>query len=75
MDFKGPGYNASVFIDLLAGEAEIETTDYGWVAQLNDLHKGRNTGEAWIVFIDISALLTYYWPLAAPACCYLELSV
>jgi len=58
MDFKGPGYNASVFIDLLAGEAEIETTDYGWVAQLNDLHKGRNTGDAWIVFIDISALLT-----------------
>lgn len=62
-DFKGPGYNASVFIDMLSGEAEIESTDYGVVALLNDLHKGRNSGEVWKWFIDITALLMIFFVL------------
>lgn len=57
LDFKGPGYNATVFVDMTSGEAEIETTDYGLIARLNDLHKGRNSGEVWKWFIDITALL------------------
>ncbi|SHH72699.1 PepSY-associated TM helix domain-containing protein [Ferrimonas marina] len=57
LDFKGPGYNASVYIDLLDRVAELETQDYGTIAWLNDLHKGRNTGEAWKWFIDFSALI------------------
>ncbi|MBY6185379.1 PepSY-associated TM helix domain-containing protein [Marinobacter hydrocarbonoclasticus] len=57
LDFKGPGYDASVYIDLLNPVAELSVTDYGTVAWLNDLHKGRNTGPAWHWFIDLSALL------------------
>ncbi len=57
LDYKGPGYNATVFIDMTTGNAEVETTDYGLVALLNDLHKGRNSGEVWKWFIDITALL------------------
>lgn len=57
LDFKGPGYNATVFIDMVTREAEIEITDYGVVALLNDLHKGRNSGDIWKWFIDITALL------------------
>ncbi|WP_375749566.1 PepSY-associated TM helix domain-containing protein [Vibrio sp. HN007] len=57
MDFKGPGYNATVFVDMVSKEAEIEVTEYGVVALLNDLHKGRNSGEYWKWFIDITALL------------------
>lgn len=57
LDYKGPGYNSTVFIDMLSQQAEIETTDYGAVALLNDLHKGRNSGHVWAWFIDISALL------------------
>ncbi|MBY5991486.1 PepSY-associated TM helix domain-containing protein [Ferrimonas balearica] len=57
LDFKGPGYDASVYIDLLSDQAELSVTDYGTVAWLNDLHKGRNTGAAWHWFIDLSALL------------------
>ncbi|EKO3863114.1 PepSY-associated TM helix domain-containing protein [Vibrio harveyi] len=57
LDFKGPGYNATVFVDMTTGEAEVETTNYGIVALLNDLHKGRNSGDAWKWFIDITALL------------------
>ncbi len=57
MDYKGPGYNAAVFIDMLAREAVVEKSHYGLVAVLNDLHKGRNSGEVWKWFIDITALL------------------
>ncbi|MGR5409370.1 PepSY-associated TM helix domain-containing protein [Vibrio sp. PNB22_8_1] len=47
LDFKGPGYNATVFVDMTTGETEVETTNYGIVALLNDLHKGRNSGDVW----------------------------
>lgn len=57
LDYKGPGYNTTVFIDMLSQQANIETTQYGLIALLNDLHKGRNSGEVWRWFIDISALL------------------
>ena len=57
LNYKGPGFNSTVFIDMLAQQAEIETTHYGAVAVLNDLHKGRNTGAIWAWFIDISGLL------------------
>ncbi|MGL6259808.1 PepSY-associated TM helix domain-containing protein [Vibrio sp. WXL103] len=56
-DFKGPGYDASVFIDLAENEVEFRVADYGTVAWLNDLHKGRNTGAAWHLFIDIASVV------------------
>ncbi|GEM75262.1 PepSY-associated TM helix domain-containing protein [Vibrio sagamiensis] len=64
LDFKGPGYNATAFVDLLSGKTEVETTDYGWVALLNDLHKGRNSGGVWKWFIDISAMLMVLFVLS-----------
>lgn len=63
LDYKGPGYNATVFIDLLNKEAEIEKNHYGVIAVLNDLHKGRNSGEVWKWFIDITALLMIFFVL------------
>jgi len=63
LDYKGPGFNSTVFIDLVNQETEIETTHYGVVAVLNDLHKGRNTGLVWPWFIDISALLMMFFAL------------
>lgn len=57
LNYKGPGYNGTVFIDMLSQQAEIESSHYGVVAVLNDLHKGRNSGVIWAWFIDISALL------------------
>ncbi|MGG7604370.1 PepSY-associated TM helix domain-containing protein [Massilia sp. BKSP1R2A-1] len=38
------------------GGAEYERTDRGWISWLNDMHKGRNTGEVWSWFIDIFAI-------------------
>ena len=63
LDYKGPGYNSTVFIDMVTQEAEIEITHYGAIAVLNDLHKGRNSGEVWAWLIDISALLMVFFVL------------
>ncbi len=51
-----PGGDAWVSIDADRGEATWEVTDRGWIAWLNDLHKGRNTGALWAWFIDLFAL-------------------
>jgi uncharacterized protein len=55
--FKGPGYAADVLIDRRTGRYELTETRMGLFAILNDLHKGRDTGTAWAVIIDISAVL------------------
>lgn len=50
-----PGGDGWVAIDRASGAVTSETTDRGWIAYLNDLHKGRNAGIAWKWFIDIFA--------------------
>lgn len=50
-----PGGDSWLSIDLDNGELLYESTDRGWIAYFNDLHKGRNTGVAWSWFIDIFA--------------------
>jgi uncharacterized protein len=51
-----PGGDAWLSIDLATGEIQYERTDRGWISYLNDLHKGRNTGFAWSVFLDVFAI-------------------
>src|SRR5688572_3763223 len=51
----GPGRDAWISIDRATGEVKSETTDRGWLAYFNDLHKGRNTGLVWTIFIDVVA--------------------
>lgn len=48
-----PGGDGWVAIDRETGAVTSERTDRGWIAYLNDLHKGRNAGTAWSWFIDI----------------------
>ena len=55
--FKGPGYSADAFIDRETGRYNLTETFRGWLTVINDLHKGRDTGPAWSVVIDISAVL------------------
>ena len=50
-----PGGDAWVAIDRATGATTAEITDRGWISYLNDLHKGRNSGGAWSLFIDIFA--------------------
>lgn len=51
-----PGGDAWVSIDRESGDITYETTDRGWISYLNDLHKGRHTGPAWSLFIDVFAV-------------------
>lgn len=51
-----PGGDAWLTMDLASGEVNHELTDRGWLSYFNDLHKGRNTGAAWSLFIDVFAI-------------------
>ena len=55
--FKGPGYAADAFIDRDTGRYDLTQTIHGFVAVINDLHKGRDTGKAWSAVIDASAIV------------------
>jgi hypothetical protein len=50
-----PGGDAWVSVGRATGEIKAETTNQGVLALLNDLHKGRNTGLVWRLFIDLFA--------------------
>ncbi len=55
--FAGPGYTADVWIDRPARTYQLTETRLGVIAVINDLHKGRDTGPAWSVVIDVSAVI------------------
>jgi hypothetical protein len=59
----GPGRDAWISIDRASGSAKFESTDRGWISYLNDLHKGRNTGLVWTLFIDIVAAAVLFFSL------------
>jgi hypothetical protein len=48
-----PGGDAWISIDRETGAVTSESTSRGWIAYLNDLHKGRNAGAVWKWFLDI----------------------
>jgi hypothetical protein len=50
-----PGGDAWVSVDRTTGAIKSEVTRQGFIALLNDLHKGRNTGLAWRLFLDVFA--------------------
>jgi len=51
-----PGGDGWVTFDAGTGEVLHETTSRGWIAYLNDLHKGRNSGPVWSLFLDVFAV-------------------
>lgn len=51
-----PGGDAWLSVDTETGQFEYESTSRGWISYANDLHKGRNTGMAWIYFMDVFAI-------------------
>ena len=57
ISFKGPGYEADAFVSRESGEYALTETSGGFVGIINDLHKGRDTGKAGSVFVDVSAIL------------------
>jgi len=60
---KGPGTYQNITLDLFDNIAIVETQNYGVIAVLNDLHKGRNSGLAWRLILDISSILIILFSL------------
>lgn len=58
--FKGPGYSADVVVSRTDGSYQLTETLHGVVAMMNDLHKGRDTGSAWSIVIDVVSLATVF---------------
>ena len=54
--FQGPGYAATARIARSDGHYTLTSTSNDLVSVMNDLHKGRHTGGAWSLLIDISAI-------------------
>jgi len=53
--YRNPGYGADLFVDAVDGTYQLNVEQQGWVAVLNDLHKGRDSGSTWSWVIDVSA--------------------
>jgi hypothetical protein len=60
---KGPGTYQNITLDLFDNIAIVESQNYGVIAVLNDLHKGRNSGLAWRLILDISSILIILFSL------------
>lgn len=56
IDMPGPGVDSTLTIEIADGAASYEHTSRGALAVLNDLHKGRNAGPVWGLFIDALAI-------------------
>jgi hypothetical protein len=54
--FRDPGYAADLLFDVDTGSFELTVEQEGFVAVMNDLHKGRDAGPAWRWTIDIAAV-------------------
>jgi hypothetical protein len=52
----GPGFDEWLSIDVASGVVTYERSHRGVIAVLNDLHKGRDSGPVWKLFIDVIAL-------------------
>ena len=59
----GPGKDSWFSVDLESGDVYFESTARGMVAFFNDLHKGRNTGFWWKMFIDFFSIATLLFSL------------
>ena len=67
VSFKGPGYAADAFIDRATGRYDLTESAHGFIAIINDLHKGRDSGKGWSVLIDVSAVLMTFVSLTGLA--------
>lgn len=57
VSLRAPGYTADTFVDRATGKYDITEVSSGFVAVVNDLHKGRDSGKVWGWLIDASAVL------------------
>lgn len=57
ISYRAPGYAADLTFSLTDGTYELIVEQDGYVAVMNDLHKGRDAPSSWKWVIDVSAAL------------------
>lgn len=61
---ESPAGATDVWVTLDNGQAEITQKPASTISLINDLHRGKNSGTAWSLLIDISAILIVALSLA-----------
>ena len=64
VDYQAPGRAMLLELDQELDEGYFESTDFGLIAALNDLHKGRNVDVLLTWLIDISGVVLVVFALA-----------
>lgn len=67
IDLKRPGVDAWLSIDPERGMARYESSDQGWIAYFNDLHRGKNAGPVWHWLVTAFALCCIVFSLTGLA--------
>lgn len=55
ISYRSPGYSADVTFETATGAYRLTVEEQGFVAVMNDLHKGRDVKGSWKWVIDLSA--------------------
>lgn len=61
---ESPAGATDIWVSLDNGQAEITQKPASTISLINDLHRGKNSGTAWSLLIDISAILIVALSLA-----------
>jgi hypothetical protein len=72
VDLPRPGGDAWLNIDRETGVVTHELTSRGFISYLNDLHKGRHTGFAWMIFLDVFSVACVVFCLTGLALLYVH---
>ena len=64
LNFKRPAGYATVIVDFSQQTAELDLEFAGYLALLNDLHKGRYAGLSWKLLIDATAIACVLFALS-----------
>ncbi len=59
VEMKGPGRQMDAEIDRRTGATDVSVELKGLAVRLDDLHRGKDSGTAWSLVIDASALLLF----------------
>lgn len=62
-DFSAPGGYARIYLNTSDGSYELVAEKSGFIEVLNDLHKGRHSGQFWSVIIDLTSLLVLFFAI------------
>ncbi len=63
LTFRAPGYSADAFIDVRDGSYKLTVSYQGAIGVLNDLHRGRDSGNAWAWLIDVAGVFLVFLSL------------